>query len=102
MMWQLRLSNLTESDQQIGATIIYNLNEDGYLETPVEELSVQLEVAPVEVERVLARVQRFDPPGVAARDLRECLLAQLQNLGMEESLAARIVNGHLDLLEKHR
>ena len=102
MMWQLRMSNLPESDQQIGATIIYNLNEDGYLETPVDELAAQLEVAPAEVERVLARVQRFDPPGVAARDLRECLLAQLQNLGMEESLAARIVSNHLDLLEKHR
>ncbi len=102
MMWQLRLSNLTASDQQIGATIIYNLNEDGYLETPLDELAAQLEVAPAEVERVLARVQRFDPPGVAARDLRECLLAQLQNLGMEESLAARIVSNHLDLLEKHR
>ena len=102
MMWQLRMSSLPESDQPIGATIIYNLNEDGYLETPVEELAAQLEVAPAEVERVLARVQRFDPPGVAARDLRECLLAQLQNLGMEESLAARIVSNHLDLLEKHR
>jgi RNA polymerase sigma-54 factor len=102
MMWQLRMSSLPESDQPIGATIIYNLNEDGYLETPIDELAAQLEVAPAEVERVLARVQRFDPPGVAARDLRECLLAQLQNLGMEESLAARIISNHLDLLEKHR
>jgi RNA polymerase sigma-54 factor len=102
MMWQLRMSNLAETDQQIGATIIYNLNEDGYLETPVEELAAQLESAPAEVERVLVRVQRFDPPGVAARNLSECLLAQLQNLGMEESLAAKIVTSHLDLLEKHR
>lgn len=102
LMWQLRLSNLNESDQHIGATIIYNLNDDGYLETPIEELAAQLEVEPVEVERVLARVQRFDPPGVAARDLPECLLAQLQNLGMEESLAAKIITNHIDLLEKHR
>src|SRR5271166_1958111 len=71
LMWQLRMSSLPESDQPIGATIIYNLNEDGYLETPVDELAAQLEVAPAEVERVLARIQRFDPPGVAARDLRE-------------------------------
>src|SRR6266436_1153694 len=102
MMWQLRMSSLPEADQPIGATIIYNLNEDGYLETTVEELAAQLQVPPDEVERVLARIQRFDPPGVAARNLRECLLAQLQNLGMEESLAARIVTSHLDLLEKHR
>jgi RNA polymerase sigma-54 factor len=102
MMWQLRMSSLAESDQRIAATIIYNLNADGYLETPVAELAAQLEIAPAEVERVLSRVQRFDPPGVAARDLRECLLVQMQNLGMEDSLAARIVAGHLDLLEKHR
>jgi RNA polymerase sigma-54 factor len=102
LMWQLRLSSLDRAQQRIGATIIYNLNEDGYLETPLMELATQLETGVEAVESVLARIQRFDPPGVAARDLRECLLAQLQNLGMEESLAARIVRYHLDLLEKHR
>ncbi|HYB90044.1 MAG TPA: RNA polymerase factor sigma-54 [Candidatus Binataceae bacterium] len=102
LMWQLRLSNLSEADQMIGATVIYNLNDDGYLETPLEELAAQLETTAPEVERVLKRVQRFDPPGVAARDLRECLLLQLENLGMEDSLAARIVREQLDYLEKHR
>src|SRR5882672_5308174 len=102
VMWQLRMSSLPEADQRIGATIIYNLNDDGYLETPLEELAAQLECDPERVERVLKRVQRLDPPGVGARDLRECLYAQLTNLGMEESLAARIVLNHLGLLEKHR
>lgn len=102
LMQQLRESNLSEADQRIGATIIYNLNDDGYLGTPLEELAAQLETTVEEVARVLKRVQRFDPPGVAARDLRECLYAQLKNHGMEESLAARIVQNHLDLLEKHR
>jgi RNA polymerase sigma-54 factor len=102
LMWQLRLSNLDADGQRIGATIIYNLNNDGYLETPVEELATQLETDVAKVEQVLIRVQRLDPPGVGARDLRECLFAQLRNHGMEESLAARIVLNHLDLLEKHR
>ncbi|HKV54999.1 MAG TPA: RNA polymerase factor sigma-54 [Candidatus Binataceae bacterium] len=102
LIWQLRLSNLNDEEQQIGATIIYNLSDDGYLETPLEELAAQLETGVERVESVLRRVQRFDPPGVAARNLRECLLAQLANLGMEESLAARVVANHLDLLEKHR
>jgi RNA polymerase sigma-54 factor len=102
LMWQLRLSNLDEADQRIGATIIYNLSDDGYLETPLEELAAQIECDVAQVERVLKRVQRLDPPGVGARDLRECLYAQLTNLGMEESLAARIVLNHLGLLEKHR
>jgi RNA polymerase sigma-54 factor len=102
LMWQLRLSSLTETEQKIGATIIYNLNDDGYLETPLAELAAQLEVCEADVERVLKRVQMFDPPGAVSRDLRECLLLQLRNLGMEESLAARVVANHLDLLEKHR
>ena len=102
LMWQLRLSSLDGDDQRIGATIIYNLDDDGYLETPVAELAAQLETSVERVERVLKQVQRLDPPGVGARDLRECLFAQLRNLGMEESLAARVVLNHLDLLERHR
>jgi len=102
LMWQLRLSGLNEADQAIAATVIYNLNRDGYLDTPLEELAAQLECQAADVERVLQRVQRFDPPGVAARDLGECLFRQLANHGMEDSLAARIVKNHLVLLEKHR
>ena len=102
LIWQLRLSGLSEAEQRIGAAIIYNLNDSGYFETPIEELAAKLETDAPAIERVLQRVQRFDPPGVAARDLRECLYLQLTNLGMEDSLAARIVLNHLDLLEKHR
>jgi RNA polymerase sigma-54 factor len=102
LIWQLRMSSLTNGDQKIGAAIIYNLNDDGYLETPIEDLAALLEIDPAEVARILSHVQRFDPPGVGARDLRECLAIQLRNLGMEESLAARIVANHMDLLEKHR
>jgi RNA polymerase sigma-54 factor len=102
LMWQLQMSSLSSEQQRIGATIIYNLNNDGYLETPLAELAAQLESDVESVEAVLKRIQRFDPPGAAARDLTECLLVQLRNLGMEESLTALIVQHHLGLLEKHR
>jgi len=102
LIWQLRMSSLANGDQKIGGAIIYNLNDDGYLETPIEELAAQLEIEPADAARILAHIQRFDPPGVGARDLRECLAIQLRNLGMEESLAARIVANHMELLEKHR
>jgi RNA polymerase sigma-54 factor len=102
LVWQLRLSDLSETDQKIGASIIYSLNEDGYLDTPLEDLAAQLETDVASVERVLIRLQLFDPVGVAARDLPECLLRQLAAMGMEYSLAARVVSGHLLLLEKHR
>ena len=102
LMWQLRLSPLSEDEKRVGATIIYNLSDDGYLETPLEDLAAQLECDVTVVEKVLRRVQRLDPPGVAARELKECLLLQLANLGMEDSLAAQIIRSHLGLLEKHR
>ena len=103
LMWQLRLSNLDDDDQRIGATIIYNLSNDGYLETPLEELAAQLESTPADVERVLKRVQRFDPPGVAARDLRECLLHPARaTSGWKSRWPRGSCAKHLDLLEKHR
>ena len=53
LIWQLRLSGLCEAEQRIGATIIYNLNDDGYLETPIEELAAKLEADAPSIERVL-------------------------------------------------
>ncbi len=102
LIWQLRLSPLSEDQKRIGASIIYNLNDDGYLETSLEDLAAQLECGVEAVAKVLRQVQRLDPPGVGARDLKECLYLQLVNLGMEDSLAAQIVKSHLGLLEKHR
>jgi len=102
LMWQLRLSDLNDAQRQIGEAIIYNLNDDGYLDASVEELAEQIGCDAAQVEEMLARIQRFDPPGVASRSLKECLLNQLRVYGMEESLAARIIRDHLNLLEKHR
>ena len=102
LMWQLRLSDLTEAQRRIGEAIIYNLNDDGYLEASLDELAAQIGCEAAQVEEMLARIQRFDPPGVASRNLQECLLNQLRVYGMEESLAARIIRDHLNLLEKHR
>jgi RNA polymerase sigma-54 factor len=105
LMWQLRLSALSPGDKEIGGLIVGNLDPDGYLMTSVDELAFLANVWPdVErVESVLQRVQEFDPPGVAARSLAECLLAQLHQLGLDaQSLPARIVSDHLTLLEGHR
>jgi RNA polymerase sigma-54 factor len=105
LMWQLRLSTLSDDDKEIGGLIVGNLDADGYLTTSVDELAFLANVWPdVErVERLLRRVQEFDPPGVASRTLAECLLAQLRQLGFDEqSLPARIVRDHLPLLEGRR
>jgi RNA polymerase sigma-54 factor len=102
LVWQLRLSGLSESEETIGLHIIGNLDDRGYLELTLEELCRATGALPEDAERVLKRIQLFDPVGVAARDLRECLLIQLENLGLGSSLAARLVSDHLSELESRR
>jgi len=81
LMWQLRLSDMTEAEQTLGGVIIANLDADGYLRCSVEEIAFMAGVDVETTENVLARVQCFDPPGVAARSLSECLLIQLRQKG---------------------
>ncbi|NIO07132.1 MAG: RNA polymerase sigma-54 factor, partial [Deltaproteobacteria bacterium] len=102
VVWQLRLSDLDERDQAIGMYVIGNLDERGYIELPLEEVCRVTGATLEDAERVIKRIQLFDPVGVASRDLRECLLVQLENLGMSDSLAARIVANYLPELESRR
>ena len=113
--WQLRLSTIEGQDRVIGRMIVGNLDEDGYLRVPLQEIAEDANVPLEGVERVLAHVQTFDPPGVGARDLRECLLIQLKHLerdpigmgngnhtGSNGDLVAAIVSDHLPDLQKKR
>ncbi|MBI2963520.1 MAG: RNA polymerase factor sigma-54 [Deltaproteobacteria bacterium] len=100
--WQVRMSTFRPEEERIAGLIIGNVDSDGYLGASVEEIASIAGVEPAAVEAVLAKLQEFDPPGVCARDLRECLLTQLRQLGAAESLAARIVRGHLEALESRR
>ncbi len=99
LLWQLRMAGLDPAGESIGQCIIGNLDERGYLEASLEEVGALARATPGEVEDVLAQIQLFDPVGVAARDLRECLMVQLHNAGLEGSVAARVVAGHLRKLE---
>lgn len=96
LLHQLHLASLSEHDQKIGELIIGSITDDGFLITPPEEMAVAGGYAPGEIERVLATIREFDPVGVAACDLRECLLLQLERLGKKNSLAATIVQNHLE------
>ncbi|HET6466697.1 MAG TPA: RNA polymerase factor sigma-54 [Nitrospiria bacterium] len=102
LLWQLRLSVATPRAVEIGKSIIGNIDEDGYLRISVEELATLTEAKKDEVERALTLVQSFDPLGVGARDLRECLLIQLEQLGLKGSLAEAIVANHLKEIETRR
>jgi RNA polymerase sigma-54 factor len=102
LMWQLRLSDLSEDEQRLCAVLISNLDYDGYLRCSLEEIAFMTETELVQVEQVLQRLQAFDPPGVAARSLPECLLVQLRQRGLGDSLAALLVRDHISALEAKR
>lgn len=99
---QLRFTELKSEDESIVTQVIGNLNRDGYLCSSYEEIAHECGVEVSAVERVMQIVKSMDPPGVGARDLGECLLIQLENLGLGESLEARIVGKYLDKLEKRK
>ncbi len=98
LTWQLHMAELDQEGETIGALIIGNLDRDGYLRTEVAEIAGEMGVEPARVEEVLAVVQGFDPPGVAARDLKECLQLQVRLLGNPDPLVLAIIDGHLNNL----
>jgi RNA polymerase sigma-54 factor len=89
-------------ERTIGEYIIGCLNEDGLLACGLEEIATYFEVDEAAVEAVLRVVQGFDPPGVAARDLSECLLLQLAARGLEESDEAHVVSHHFESLKNRK
>jgi len=99
IVWQLNLNRFTDREQMIGAEIIGNIDEDGYLRATLTDLAQVCQVDEATVEAVLFKIQEFDPPGVAARDLRECLLLQVRNLGMCGTVVEEVLLNHLKDLE---
>lgn len=102
LLWQLSMQTSDDLLREIGAAIIGNLNDDGYLVASVDEIAAMGNWPVAEVERALGLVQQFDPVGVAARDLRECLCLQLRHLGLEGTPTEKIVTEHLRLLQNHQ
>jgi RNA polymerase sigma-54 factor len=98
--WQLQLSSLSQEERAVARFIIGNLDDDGYLQATLEEIAHQSGYPLTLVEATLAKVQAFDPPGVAARDLRECLLLQLRALGIDDPVVRKLVEEHLGGLQK--
>jgi RNA polymerase sigma-54 factor len=102
LLWQLSLQTEDESVKEIGRAIIGNVDDDGYLVASVEEIAAMGEWPVADVEKALQHVQTFDPIGVAARDLQECLWLQIRHLGLEGEPSEKIVTEHLRLLQNHQ
>ena len=102
LLWQLRMSTVPREDIPVGELIIGNIDDDGYFQGTVEEIAQASEMSRDRVEVVLVQIQQFDPSGVAARDLTECLLLQLRALALGGSLAEALVVKYLKDLESRR
>jgi RNA polymerase sigma-54 factor len=102
LMWQLNLSRFEGTELEVSVEIIGNIDDDGYLRSTVEDLARTTGTSEEFVEGVLRRVQDFDPPGVAARNLQECLLIQVQQFGMQGGVVDSILRHHLKDLEARR
>jgi RNA polymerase sigma-54 factor len=102
LVWQLSMQTDDGLLKEIGLAIIGNLDDDGYLVASVEEIAAMGEWPVADVERALQHLQTFDPIGVAARDLQECLWLQLRHLGLEGTPSEKIITEHLRLLQNHQ
>ncbi len=100
VLWQLKMSDLTDAQKAIGEVIIGNINEDGYLQASLEEMAQKESFDIHEMEAVLYHIQSFDPIGVASRDLKECLLVQIYDMQFNDESLERMVENHLPDLEK--
>ena len=105
LLWQLNLAPMSDTDRLIATTLIDCINPQGYLDETLEEVlesfDPELEIELDEIEVVLRRIQQFEPAGIGARDLRECLLLQLRQLPERTpwlAEAMRLVSDHLDTL----
>ncbi|MBL8142613.1 MAG: RNA polymerase factor sigma-54 [Acidobacteria bacterium] len=102
LLWQLTAQVDDGATRDIAQAIIGNLDDDGYFVASIDEIAAMGTWPVPEVERVLGIIQHFDPVGVAARDLQECLVLQLRHLGLEGTPTERIVTDHLRLLQNHQ
>jgi RNA polymerase sigma-54 factor len=101
-MWQLSMSNLNEQQRNIGEQIIGNIDEDGYLDIPVDDLCRILDTNRERVLETLEYIQNFDPVGVGARDARESLLIQTRFQGLGGTHVEKIISDHLNNIENRR
>jgi RNA polymerase sigma-54 factor len=99
LLAQLMMATMDAAERSVGAFLIGNIDDEGYLRCELDEAMAATQTDRATAERVLGLIQSFDPTGVGARDLRECLLIQIRFLGLEGSLLETIVSESLPKLE---
>jgi RNA polymerase sigma-54 factor len=99
---QARMAELSDRARQVAELIIGNIDERGYLQSTIQELAFSTGIPAEELEAALTVIQTFHPPGVGARDLRECLMLQLERENRVESLEYKVLRDHFETLAKRR
>lgn len=102
LLWQLRLSPAPEEIKMVGELVIGNINENGYLMSTLEEIRDAAKTDMETAEKALDLIQSFDPPGIGARDIKECLLLQLKMLNLNNTLVENIILNNMEELEKRK
>ena len=101
LVWQLKMTDLTEAQLEIGMLILGNIDPDGYIkEPPMEDMAAELDCNVDLLEEVLMKIQTFDPVGIGARNLEECMLIQAMHHGQDDDLVVKMIKSHLSNLEK--
>jgi len=101
LAWQLKMTDLPPEQLEIGMTILGNVDADGYFkDPPLEELAADMGADPIVCEQVLEKIQSFDPTGIGARSLAECMLIQCIAAGQDDDLCVKMIKSHLGNLEK--
>ena len=102
LLGQLNQTALDTGDRKTAELVIGNIDDNGFLQSTAEEMTLNSGIPKEDFEKMLALIQSFYPPGVGARDLRECLLIQLKREGKESSLEYKVVSEHMDDLGRRR
>jgi len=102
LLEQVRMTELTDAERQVAEMIIGNIDDRGYLRATVDELAFSTNIGKELIEKVLKTIQSFHPAGVAARDLRECLMLQLERAEKTDSIEYKVIDRHMDALGKRK
>lgn len=100
LTWQLIMASVDENEKAVGAEVIGNINASGYLECSTDEIAESLKVSVEDVEKVLKLIQSFEPLGIGARNLQECLLIQAKALLPDNKLVELLLQNHINQLEE--
>ncbi len=100
LYWQVKMTGFSEREEKAADAIISHIDEDGYMKVPLDQIAMEEKIDIGDLEDALSLIQEFDPPGVGARDLRECLLIQARLLEEDTHDLVSLLNNHLKDLEK--